>query len=115
MTHELITHRHGRRVSHYEYRGIRIDRWVRERGNFTGNTTIYNPAGTEYEYKVIYLDGSTDTFRWTQQSLKSLLAHIDRRLDKGDQFFGPGYRVVVEWAVSTNGNMIQVSREELAK
>lgn len=77
--HKPTAVREGRRIKHYLYRGVKIDRWVNERGSFIGNTTMYSTAGTKYDVDVVYTTGQRDTIR--RDSLKGICSRIDYFLD----------------------------------
>lgn len=77
--------RHGKRITHYVYRGVRIDRWVNDRGYNIGTTTMYVTAGTKFAVTLINKNGKKDDY--VVSSLKQITRHIDRNLD-GFKLFG---------------------------
>lgn len=77
--------REGKHIKHYTYRGIRIDRWVNDRGYNKGNTTLYVTAGTKFSIDIIFKDGSRE--HHTMSSLADTTQYINRKLD-GFKMFG---------------------------
>lgn len=78
-THTPIAIRNGKRITHYTYRGVRIDRWVNDRGYNIGTTTMYVTAGTKFGVTVVGKNGKKDDY--VVSSLKQITRHIDRKLD----------------------------------
>lgn len=78
-THTPTAIRQGKRITHYTYRGVRIDRWVNDRGYNIGTTTLYVTAGTKFAITVIGKNGKKDDY--AVSSLKQITRHIDRKLD----------------------------------
>ena len=98
-TDKPVAFRDGRRISHYVYRDVIINRWRNEHGSRIGSTTMYFTAGTKYEVRIVW--GADKHEDMTFTSLADAARFVDLRL-AGEPFVHRGPANIFH---AQNGNL----------